>query len=499
MSNSRVGTAVSKTLSGNLEHLLSRGPSPVARDQRALGAGDAPPRRRRPDDRPQGGRDRLRVVLSPVGAPRRLSRQAPRPLGGDALRASRRELRDGPEPDAPHPRAPAPHAARSSPPPSRRSRIEILLDLFRWTNAVFEFDPTYRIEDLIRIHLSLRGQVLAFHGVKSLDETSKRPHRLVRRPRSGRALGARVPAGGRRCLVLVDGRGAPRRDAPRLRPSRRLTRPSRQFGEKIHTRLREPARLYPVYDDVAALLRDRSRRGGRSGAPRPDRRARPVPRRWTSSISRTPFAPTGRRRTASAREAAAAVGPEALRRLAGLLADPATPKVPAADRMEGLVRRSALSTAVAASHIPSAEEFSARGGLHARARRDPRKLRSPQAADQHPLPARADAGIRPRRFRAVFGRVLARKLNLPRHHEDVLGTTGIVRIQSSSSERLIFFAKQMILTDQIGPEWTSEDPALAERFASHDEGSGPPADDRPGRRQAADRPSALTPPKGAPR
>ncbi|HSB36050.1 MAG TPA: DUF4388 domain-containing protein, partial [Thermoanaerobaculia bacterium] len=51
--------------------------------------------------------------------------------------------------------------------------IEILLDLFRWTNASFDFDPLFKIEDLIRIHLSLRGQVLAFHGVKSLDETAK--------------------------------------------------------------------------------------------------------------------------------------------------------------------------------------------------------------------------------------------------------------------------------------------------------------------------------------
>jgi hypothetical protein len=34
------------------------------------------------------------------------------------------------------------------------------------------------------------------------------------------------------------------------------------------------------------------------------------------------------------------------------------------------------------------------------------------------------------------------------------------------AERLIFFAKQMIPTDQIGPEWVSDDPALADRYAA---------------------------------
>ena len=49
--------------------------------------------------------------------------------------------------------------------------MKVLLDLFHWAGATFEFDPLFKIEDLIRIHLSLRGQVLAFHGAKSVDDS----------------------------------------------------------------------------------------------------------------------------------------------------------------------------------------------------------------------------------------------------------------------------------------------------------------------------------------
>jgi len=70
------------------------------------------------------------------------------------------------------------------------------------------------------------------------------------------------------------------------------------------------------------------------------------------------------------------------------------------------------------------------------------------------------------RFRSVFGRVLARKLNLPVAHEEVLGSTGRVAAGSTASEHLIFFAKQLIPSEHVGPEWTSEDPALADRYAA---------------------------------
>jgi len=342
--------------------------------------------------------------------------------------------------------------------------IEILFDLFRWTNAVFEFDPSYRIEDLIRIHLSLRGQVLAFHGVKSLDETTK----TLTDSSAAHEAGAlwerefRPEALNASFWSMVDGLPG---ETPPVSALRDGWSAYSMFAEKILARLREPARLYPVYDDVATLLRAALADGG-------------DPERIVQIAALDPFLtvdlvylanalrPERVSVTASAREAAAAVGPDALRRLTGLLADPATPKVPAADRMEAVVRRSALSTAVAASHMAASQEFSpdeayTLGLVEALGAYDLLKL-----LINIPFPAGPMRGYALARFRGVFGRVLARKLNFPRGHEDVLGSTGRVGLSSTPGEKLIFFAKQMIPTDQIGPEWTSDDPALAERFAA---------------------------------
>ncbi len=69
-------------------------------------------------------------------------------------------------------------------------------------------------------------------------------------------------------------------------------------------------------------------------------------------------------------------------------------------------------------------------------------------------------------YRAASGRALARKLNLPGAFADVLGSDGQVSSRSSVAEQLVFFAKQMVAAEQVGREWTSDDPELADRYAS---------------------------------
>ncbi len=56
---------------------------------------------------------------------------------------------------------------------------KLLFEMFEWREANFEYDPTYRVTPILRIGLMLRGQALAFQGVKQLDDT----HRLSRRER----------------------------------------------------------------------------------------------------------------------------------------------------------------------------------------------------------------------------------------------------------------------------------------------------------------------------
>ena len=105
--------------------------------------------------------------------------------------------------------------------------MKILLDLFHWAGASFEFDPLFKIEDLIRIHLSLRGQVLAFHGAKAVDDSRVNIGSGHRRRRDRRPLGEGVQAGRARVPVLDDPRGPARRERPRRPPCARRSRASR--------------------------------------------------------------------------------------------------------------------------------------------------------------------------------------------------------------------------------------------------------------------------------
>lgn len=343
--------------------------------------------------------------------------------------------------------------------------IQILLDLFHWSGASFEFDPLYRIEDLIRIHLSLRGQVLAFHGAKSVDDSGK--IRLQSSITATADTAAWELEFSNESLAssfwtILDTLPGDRFTPVELR-AHFLS--FHQFAERVKKRMLEPVRLFPLYDDTGAMLRQALEEDA-------------GPERVVQIAALDPFLTAdilylanalrhgAGRLVGTVREAAEVVGATALKRLVGLLADAGSPKVPSGEKMEQVVRRAALSTAVAASHLSGAWKVSkdtayTLGLLEPLGSYDLLKLLI--TVSFQPGPVRA-ATLN--RFRTVFGRTLARKLNLPAMHEEVLGSTGRVTAKSPASEQLIFFAKQLVPTDQIGSEWMSEDPELADRYAS---------------------------------
>ena len=51
---------------------------------------------------------------------------------------------------------------------------KLLFEMFEWREASFDYDPGHRVQPILRIGLSLRGQSLAFHGVKKLDDRRRR-------------------------------------------------------------------------------------------------------------------------------------------------------------------------------------------------------------------------------------------------------------------------------------------------------------------------------------
>jgi HD-like signal output (HDOD) protein len=54
---------------------------------------------------------------------------------------------------------------------------KLLFETFEWREARFEYDPDFRVQPILRIGLSLRGQALAFEGVKTLDDNTRRRRR----------------------------------------------------------------------------------------------------------------------------------------------------------------------------------------------------------------------------------------------------------------------------------------------------------------------------------
>ncbi|MGZ6989034.1 MAG: HDOD domain-containing protein, partial [Thermoanaerobaculia bacterium] len=237
------------------------------------------------------------------------------------------------------------------------------------------------------------------------------------------------------------------------------------FAKRVHKRLREPARLFPIYDDTAAMLRTAIDEGGN-------------PERIVQIAALDPFLTIDllylanslrtepKELIGTAREAVRVVGTRAIQRFIGLLADVGSPKVPSEEKMERVVRRSALSTAVAGSHLAEdlgleKEDAYTLGLLEPLGSYELLKLLISVAFPPGPIRAGALS-----RFRAAAGRVLARKLNLPHSVEDVLGSSGQVTSRSPAAERLIFLAKQAAPSEQIGQEWTSDDPRLTDQVVA---------------------------------
>jgi hypothetical protein len=130
---------------------------------------------------------------------------------------------------------------------------KLLFEIFEWREANFEYDPTYRVQPILRIGLTLRGQALAFQGVKQLDDT----HRLSRRERreTWEAADAWV------LPFLPDGIeehlwDALERVETALDPSegRGHSFRFREFARRLRERLIKNYLMRPVFPDTAELL-----------------------------------------------------------------------------------------------------------------------------------------------------------------------------------------------------------------------------------------------------
>lgn len=344
----------------------------------------------------------------------------------------------------------------------------ILLDAFHWPDGDFSFDPMRRTEDVLQIQLALRGQAIAFLGAKSLDDTA----RGVASGRSNRSRDDGDWARRLRDPIAVEDAFWEALDETPLEESadRAVLRLGfeafRRFASGLALELERPFGLLPIFDDTAALLRSALDGGADDDALVQIAALDPfltidlLTIGNSLRLSTDPRGPLG-----TARTAAEAIGPEALRGLASGLADPSAAYVSSSERLERVVRRASLSTAAAASHVATAlgddaEAAFTLGLIEPVGGWMPLKLLIAADFPAGGLRASALARLRP-----VYGRALARKLNLDAAGEAILGSSGKIGTESSDAERLVFLAKQMVAIDQIGSDWSNDDPALADHVA----------------------------------
>ena len=132
----------------------------------------------------------------------------------------------------------------------------LLFEMFDWREAAFSYEPDYTVEQIVRIGLSMRGQVLALQGAKDADD-KKRHTREKRRtsvpdPRD-------FPFGRRdvsdRYWDLLEEIGTP------IPPEegRTLFRAFHEFVRRIRGLAGERVVMRPVYGDTVSLLAEIAR------------------------------------------------------------------------------------------------------------------------------------------------------------------------------------------------------------------------------------------------
>ena len=127
----------------------------------------------------------------------------------------------------------------------------LLFEMFEWREARFEYDPHHRVQPILRIGLSLRGQTLAFHGAKNLDDRRRKPRRGKEKP-DVENLPFEKEAVDRSFWELLE------RSVSSARPqeARRLFEAFQEFIRRVRDLVTGTVAMRPIYEDTARTLQE---------------------------------------------------------------------------------------------------------------------------------------------------------------------------------------------------------------------------------------------------
>lgn len=125
----------------------------------------------------------------------------------------------------------------------------LLFEMFAWKKATFEYAPAFRVQPILRIGLSLRGQAVAFQGAKELDDTRRKGQRHkseeIEPPWTLTAAETE-----QRFWELVERVAEPLPSGE----ARELFHAFTHLTERIRDRMGSNVAMHPVHEDTAELL-----------------------------------------------------------------------------------------------------------------------------------------------------------------------------------------------------------------------------------------------------
>jgi len=302
---------------------------------------------------------------------------------------------------------------------------KLLKEVFSWRDGRFDFDPEVKTEDLLQIHLKIKGQVIAFQAVKDIDDTARFDRS---RPASEQESASWEhdfqPEAVEDGFWDVAARTA-EDDGDPARGREHFVQ-YRRFAAALHAKLARPVCFFPIYDDTARYASDILASDEASAASERLLGLAQLDPFFSANlfILANAFAVGSTKRVGTLRECVRRIGDEAFRALASALISPERVPLSASDAVPRAIRRGSLAAAVVASHAAGRwhadrEEAYAAGLLHAAPYAD-----LLDAVAVAPLPAGRFRAATLEFFRPIVGRIRADAWRAPSGIAEVLADSG---------------------------------------------------------------------------